>query len=227
MKPLLICELGLHGDGDLGYHTRIVDQIVREWSGWPPIAIKVQKWSPAGVWAKRMQQDLGRLPLPCLSHQNLRILSSYCRDRGLLFGCTAHDTESMPVIQAAGVDFVKLGARADRIVLTHALATGLPIVSSMAPSADASVWVHLQCTSAYPANEPWTQEGFGYSCHAVPALAKRFVVAAAPRCHTIEVHVSARPKSVRPLPADMCVSLSVEEFLELAAEVGAIWSARA
>lgn len=222
MEPLLICELGLHGDGDPAYYTRIVDEIVKSWTGWPPLAVKTQLWHPKGEWARKITEDMDRPPLATMNAQALRFLKAYCRDRGLQFGCTAHDPQSVEVLQGVDPDFLKLGARANLATVDAAVNSGLPLVTSSHHTAKGR---QMECVSAYPANTPWMGTLPGYSCHCVPGLAQKFVLQAAPHCWTIEVHVSARPLSVRPLPADMCVSLRVPEFLELATEVGKVWKA--
>lgn len=235
MKPLLICELGLHGEGNLEYHTKIVDQIVRVWSGWPPLAIKVQLWTPGSPWAERIKKEHGRDPLLPLSfafaqrggvRSDMEVFRDYCRNRGLLFGCTAHDLVAVKVLSdSVKPDFIKLGARVDQYTARAAVETDMLIVSSVGLGPPSDQVRRMECVSAYPANASWSGGVPGYSCHAVPSLARKFVVQAAPRCSTIEVHVTARPKYVRPLPGDMPCSMSVEQFMELAEEVGAIWSA--
>lgn len=222
MRPLLICELGLHGDGDPAYYSHAIDGIVKRWTGWPPIAVKTQLWKHSGDWAQQIIRELGRVPLTPLSAQGLRFLKAYCHDRGLQFGCTAHDPQSVEVLRGVEPDFLKLGARADLATVDAAVISELPLVSSSPHTAQGR---RMECVSAYPANAPWTGPTPGYSCHSVPGLAQQHVLQAAPHCWTIEVHVSARPKSVRPLPADMCVSLGVEEFMDLATEVGKVWKA--
>lgn len=229
MTPLLIAELGLHGEGQLEYHTSIVDQIVREWTGWPPIMIKTQTWGyTTSPWASAIRMATRRSPLDALSADRQRHLAAYCHDRGLLYGVTIHDTSKL--IDPGTVDYIKLGSfdLTQPDVVEFAVSQGVPLIVSegltKAPSdlgAERKMW----CVSKYPANVAPAYAVEGFSCHSVPSLVETHVLQAAPHAWTIEVHVTDRPQHVRPLPADMCVSVGVAHFMEIARALGEVWSA--
>ena len=228
MKPYLICELGLHGEGSIDYHLRILKELAAGWPGWPPLIIKTQTWTdPGSAWAKAVATD--RAPLAALTPHMHRALSAQAHDYGFAYATTVHDVASFAELKPEWFDFIKLGSfdLTQQDVCAAAAVFGRPlIVSEGLKDAALGIERRLDCVSAYPANAPLQSQGSrGYSCHSVPALIPTHVKQAAPYCHTIEVHVTARPRHIRPMPKDYCVSLSVPQFLDVAEMVGQIWRA--
>lgn len=229
MTPLLICEAGLHGEGNLFYYQNIVATIRSWWSGWPPIALKTQHWTPEGEWAQKIERVHGREPLACLSLEDHEDLHAYCRAAGILYGITCHDALAGEVIRKVAPDFVKLALGANPATCLPAV-PGLmrPIIQTTRSGRPEGGFANpvrtMQGYPGCPNNMPWTS-GVGYSCHAVPTLGMRYAVDAARSsgCWTIEVHVTTRERYKRPLPADMAVSLSLDQFAALAQQLGEIW----
>lgn len=231
--PLLVCELALHGEGDLSYYRDAVNRLARWWPGWPRIAIKWQVWTdPSSPWAGTVKAMHGRPPLKSLTVGQSHDLVYLCQEHGFLAGWTPHDLGAFPNL-AGGCqpDFKKLGS-----FETKSWGDGLYVASTddtiIASFPPGSVGLlrkdlyALECVSAYPANAPWCGRGIGYSCHAVPSRAKVYALEAAVRgASIIEVHVTMRSPGARPRPGDMCVSLSPGQFTELAELLGEVWSA--
>lgn len=246
-EPLLICELGLHGDGSIQYYLQAIDAIRDWWTGWPPIGIKTQAWSLEGEFAQRMQERQGRLPLACLPDFDHRQLMAACREAGFAYGITFHDPQAVPE-WAGELDFVKCKLVTAREVWQAVIPVAKRIVATSGGAAfisPANVWRRMRGWWGCPNNEryrsPNSGDPRGYSCHAVPELAMVYAADAArgwwenqadalegdvwhPPANTIEVHVSHRSLHRRPLPADMCVSLSLAQFKELATTIGTTWS---
>ena len=227
MKPYLLAELALHGEGRLAYYQDIVTEIARSWTGWPPIMIKTQSWFETdSPWYRRVLEQHGRPPLPSLCGLDHTQLKRWCNGLGFPYAVTMHDLKSF---ELAECDYVKLGSfDLTRPELRDAAMTcGKVIVSEGLTYLAVPGWAErrLQCVSKYPANIGYSGSAGGYSCHSVLGLAEQHVLAAAPHCHTIEVHVTARPVTARPQPSDMPVSLSVEQFVALSKEVGKLWRA--
>lgn len=236
--PFLILEAGLHGEDCLRYYDELLDSVVVGWSGWPRLVFKTQLWrETSSPWFKEIVKRHGREPLRSLSTNDLRNLAGRCRGHGLGFAVTVHDTDAIASIPP-GIDYVKLGSfgAADTGLRSAVQATKLPTIISMglAEREVLQEWpagaelMALDCVSKYPANARYREAaGFpGYSCHAVPALAEPYVLDAINNgAAVVELHVSERPKRVRPLPGDRCVSLSVHEFMNLAEKVGTKWAA--
>lgn len=226
-EPLLICEAGLHGDGDIDYYLKMVESIRGWWTGWPRIAFKVQ------YYIERGPRVMETLPGPAL-----RELGHAVEAAGLLYAITPHDHHALDIVAATSPDILKLGSfgAADREMRKAARQTGLPLVLStgqlpgswlpedMDGYRDA---VGLQCISAYPANAIWDPHNpGGYSCHAVPNLACDYCPEAAERgCQVIELHITAREAWRRPQPKDYCVSYPLEKFRMLAEDIGRHWAA--
>ena len=236
-EPLLICEAGLHGDGDHIYYLHMIKEIRSAWSGWPRLAFKMQHWSEDGRWAQLIREMHGREPLKSVNQSSRGMLEirAACQDAGILLMTTPHDVQSAH-FTAPFVDMFKLGSHdATQPDLVDAVAAvGKPTVANVykltIPQQDGlqKKFKRLRMTSgvpAYPANA--TIDGnssIGYSCHSVPSLISKHVLYAAPRCNTIEVHVTYRTRCARQLPGDMCVSMSLPDFLQLAEDVGAVWN---
>lgn len=247
-EPILIMELGLHGEGELDYHKRIVDGLVSWWPGWPNIVVKTQSWFDTdSPWVQEIRRCHGRMPLRALPANAHRQLSNYCRDRGLLYGVTMHDEASFEMLDMMALDYAKLGSfdatneNLVKLLASNTNRTGYPRPIWSEGIVNGPDWISrkLACANRYPANVSFIslcrghrkatgERQYGYSCHSVPKLAIQEVTEAAKfGCHTLEVHVTARPPRVRPLPADYCVSLSVYQFARVARKLGQIWSKEA
>ena len=240
MQPVLICEAALHGDGNAAYYLRMIETLHNHWTGWPKLVFKMQHWTNTdSEWARLIECATGRQPLLSVNGEfGLHDIAKACKDAGFIFMSTPHDLGAVQLLEPY-VDWFKLGAfDATQPELVDAVArTGKPTVISISRLAGLGVsavvkrWPELKQprllngVSAYPANEPWfgLEGKHGYSCHSVPSLIEKHVLDAAKHCQTIEVHVTTRSCSARPLPADMCVSLDILDFIDLATEVGSIW----
>lgn len=226
--PLLVCEAGLHADGDPEYYLRMVREIRSWWTGWPRVAFKIQRWSGESTWTGAIQETTGRMPLKSISRFEAVEVHRACSYAGLLFGVTAHDTRVLDTLQA---DYIKLGSfdAARDGMLAAAKKTGLPVIASFPPGAGELIRTDiypLECVSKYPANALWQGGGIGYSCHSTPATAYMHVLGAAEEgARIIEVHVTLRSPEERPLPGDMPVSHSMAQFRELAESLGNLWHA--
>lgn len=236
--PFLILEAGLHGEGSLNYYGSLIDQVAHWWTGWPRIVFKTQYWvDDHSSWYTQVTEAHGRPPLKSLDAHDLRLLARACRDTGFGFCITPHDHLALGYLfdEPNYLDFVKLGSAgaADPQMLDHVRTNPRPwIVSTCLLSSSVIKGlarldhvIQLSGTSAYPANKPWDGEGDGYTAHNVPAIATELAVSAASRgAQAIEVHVSIRRPETRPMPGDLCVSLTTGQFKDLAADVGCIWS---
>ena len=225
MKPYLIAELGLHGEGRLDYYIGIVSQIAESWTGWPHIMIKTQSWLETdSPWTLEVQKRHGRAPLASLTAADHGRLKQWCNGMGFPYAVTMHDVQSC---QAVDCDYVKLGAfdNLQGDIRAAAAKLGKPVIASGSPFSDLIPERVLSVVSKYPANIGYSGSSGGYSCHSVPQLAWTQVLAAAPHCHTIEVHVTDRPVTARPQPGDLCVSMRTQQFINLSKEIGQIWRA--
>lgn len=238
---VLVAELGLHGEGEADYYTGIVSKLWDDWSGWPKLAVKVQLWTdPDAPWARMVQETHGRPPLPSLSAEGLAKLADFCRMAEIYLGATAHDVGAVDVIVAtSSIGYIKVaGCQCQDTELLNAVSkTSLPIVVSIpkrlwasAPPRRGSSSIRLQAHDAYPANKPFVRiegQSWGYSCHSLPSFAMQHCFDAARQsARMIEVHVTARGKTLRPMPGDYSVSLQVPEFITLARRIKNVWSAR-
>lgn len=228
-RPLLIAELGLHGEGHLPYYLDIVGRIASGWRGWPNIAIKTQSWAaPFRPWASAIRKATGREPLLGLSSDDLERLQQYCTERGLLFGTTVHDTGVC--LPERPLDFLKLGSfdATQPDLVEYVQSYGVPLVVSEGMTKGHGLYgpdvTQLWCVSRYPANLTPPYRASGVSLHSVPSLAKRHALQCAHHAWTIELHVTARPTTIFPRPADYCVSVGVTQFLEIAELIGEIWT---
>lgn len=235
MEPLLICEAGLHGDGSPKYYLDMIATLREQWTGWPPIAFKMQHSTDAlSTWAQLIRKSTGRKPLLSVNYPgSLEQIAEACRDTGIIFMSTPHDTGAVELL-APYVNWFKLGAfDATRPEILDRICelTNIPVVMNVSRLATPvirqlpnAVRRTITGVSAYPANEPWAGVlGQGYSCHSVPGLIEKHVLDAAKHCSTIEVHVTTRLRHTRPLPGDMCVSLSFHNFMSLVTKVGEVW----
>ena len=164
------------------------------------------------------------MPLWALSVADHARLKRWGNELGFPYAVTMHDVQSFEV----DCDYEKLGSfdYLQQELRDAAARSGKPVIvsGSLLPGvlqAERS----LTCVSKYPANYGYSGGSGGYSCHSVPQLAWDHVLAAAPHCHTIEVHVTDRPVTARPQPGDMCVSMRTQQFINLSKEVGQIWRA--
>lgn len=237
---VLVAELGLHGGEDVDYYKRIVNALQDTWRGWPKLGVKVQLWTDLDApWGRRVQGMHGRPPLASLSAEGLGELAEHCRLAEIYLGVTVHDVGAAGiVVDTPSVGYVKIaGCQCrDTALLSAVRRTELPMVISMpqrlwasTPPMPGSGVIHLQAHNAYPANKPFVPiEGqlWGYSCHSVPSRAVTHCVEAAEQgARMIEVHVTAREASMRPMPGDYPVSLPVDDFVSLMGRVGAVWNA--
>lgn len=237
---VLVAELGLHGEGSLAYHMDILARLRSSWLGWPKIAVKVQLWTDLDApWGELIQKTHGRPPLGALSEGNLAALAEVCHQAEIYLGATVHDVGAAEMVaRVPRVSYVKISGTSclDVELCKAAEETGLPFVVSvpqrlweeMPPKLHPGV-IQLQAHDAYPANKPFVPiEGqpWGYSCHSVPSRAMAHCIEAAEQgARMIEVHVTAREASKRPMPGDYPVSMPVDDFIALAQRIGTIWNA--
>lgn len=173
-NPWIIAEIGVNHDGVLDTARRLIRAAARAGAD----AVKFQAFraealasadAPLAAYQRRalgsvsQREMLRKLEL---SAEDLAICRQEARSQALAFGCTPFDLESLRVLVALGVDFLKIGSGdADNLPLLEAARdSGLPTLVStgMCDETDVrrilSVFARdrerlalLHCVSAYPA----------------------------------------------------------------------------
>lgn len=249
--PFLIIEAGLHGDGDAEYYLLLIKALRSQWSGWPRIVFKMQHYvSSNGPWADKVRAIHGRPPLDAVSLNDLSVIGNTAREAGFGYAVTFHDQDSLREACEGSViplTHIKLGsfdfsqpALRNRVSGTCSLRNWGLVASVFGVSVQTlneilrtehfpPGTVLLTGEAKYPSNKPMpqlaTHYAVGYSAHNVPSLAfSRIQDAVEGDARVVEVHVTMRPRDRRPLPGDMCVSVTVDQFMDIAEMCGEIWS---
>lgn len=252
MKQFLIVEAGLHGEGDPLYYLHMINALRAEWSGWPPIVFKIQHWCDnESPWFRRTADLHGRPPLASVKLCDLEHIGLVAWEAGFGFAVTFHDqagaesafTGVMPPlthIKLGSFDFAQAPLR--KTVVSQCNSSDIGLIASVFGVSDlvladilAQTWfpkgtVFLTGEARYPSNHMFRKIGIisdfsqGYSAHNVPGLALEYATnALLEGANVIELHVTMRHYHKRPLPGDMCVSLSIDEFMSVAKRVGQGW----
>lgn len=229
LPSLLILDPGLHGEGDPFYYLEQLDFISRIWNGWPLLAYKPQLWQDENSpYAKKVTELHGRLPLASLDERGFANVCRECNRLGIVPMVTPHDLASIKATAPAHA--LKIGSfDATQEDLVAAIRdTNKPVVASDGYGHRVPGATILDCVSKYPANAKWRDRNTaGYSCHVVPSMIVDYCVDAASRgAKVIEVHLTTRDSTKRPLPGDLCVSLPLLRYdglLVLLDRLGRIW----
>lgn len=233
MTKHLILDAGLHGDGDVLYY---VDQLlrIRDWyTGWPKLIYKTQYWAGPSPYRTACVEKHGRDPLRPVPLRCHHLLWDICREMGIEYAVTLHDTSVKPGLPVA--DWVKLsGFNSTDVemrghVLEHCSTKYDPpglIVTGHRPGdlAWTEAWptpvIKLWGHPRYPHNEPADLDGT--SCH---WNANRFTEwpERLRECPNVEVHITTRGAKERPLPGDMPVALRMDQLEWFVNRMGECW----
>ncbi len=152
MSVLVIAEIGGNHDGSLGQAFRLIDEAAVAGAD----AVKFQLFNPDMLYPGKHTE--GSIPAAWLGP-----LDEHCDERGIMFGCSVFDLETLRIYAELGPSWVKIASpEATNLILVGAAARVAPLFLStgamdwamldrtMSILGEVDVTL-LHCVSAYPA----------------------------------------------------------------------------